>query len=118
MEKKVNEITNVMYGQDNVCCEPTKEEIEIALNENNLETRGFQYPELYNEFEKIKGSPEYYKYIRNYHANRIAFFVKHGWNDPIILNRDGSTIKDGLHRLKAAIYLNKEKVDVVVINTP
>jgi hypothetical protein len=48
------------------------------------------------------------------HARRIAYFVRHGWNDPILveLGVPGLTdaghwpIEDGNHRFAAAIYRN------------
>ena len=43
---------------------------------------------------------------------RIVYFVVNGWEEPILLCKDGCTISDGLHRLKAAIYLGLEEVEV------
>ncbi len=51
--------------------------------------------------------------MRKYHA-RIAFFVVNGWDEPIVLNTDEHKIKEGLHRLKAAIFLGWETVEVDV----
>ena len=69
MQKKVCEIVNLPYGQDDICCEPSKEEIQRAFDEKNFETRGFQEHkhELRAEWEKVSG-PERYDRIRKYHA--------------------------------------------------
>jgi ParB-like nuclease domain len=44
----------------------------------------------------------------------IAYFVVNGWSDPIILNHDERTIIDGLHRLKAAMYLGMDTIEVAI----
>ena len=41
MKKKVSEILNVHYVEGNISCEPSKEEIKKAVDEKNLETRGY-----------------------------------------------------------------------------
>jgi ParB-like nuclease domain len=51
---------------------------------------------------------------KEYHARRIAYFVVNGWTDPIVLEQDARTIVDGLHRLKAAIYLGNETVEATI----
>ena len=88
LKKKVSEIYNTPYGQNCVSCEPSKEEIERAVREQNPEKRGFQddLSELIAEWEKVSRS-EYYDHIRQYHARRIAFFVENKWHDPIALNK-------------------------------
>jgi hypothetical protein len=114
MQKKIYEIFSLPYGQDNVCCEPSKEEIQKAVDEKNFETRGFQEHEheLRAEWEQVDG-PERYDRIRNYHARRIAFFVLNEWDKyPIILKKDGREVSEGSHRLRAAIHLGMESVAV------
>jgi heterodisulfide reductase subunit B len=56
--------------------------------------------------------PERYEWIKKYHAKRIAFHVVIGWHERIVLNEDKKTIKDGLHRLKAAIFLGCDTVEI------
>ena len=104
MQKKISEIVNTPYGQDNVSCEPSKQDIQKAIDDKDLETRGFQNPEVEAEYWALN-VPERYEWIKKYHAKRIAFYVVNGWQDRIVLNEDKKTIKDGLHRLKAAIFL-------------
>lgn len=112
--KKIFEINNTKYGQDNVSCEPTKEEIEKAVDDGNIDKRSFQgnLEELKKEWEGK--DEEKYEAIREYHCRRIAYFVVNKWNEPIKLKRDGKTISDGLHRFKAALFLGYEYVDVVI----
>lgn len=52
-----------------------------------------------------------------YHVKRIAYFVEHGWNDPISidvgvpgLSEPEWLIEDGNHRLAAAIYLRDKEI--------
>jgi len=114
VKKKVSEILSRPYGQDDVCCEPSSEEIESAVRENDLEKRGFQehLDELKAEWGKIP-IPERYDHIRRYHARRTAFFVVKGWNDrPFKLKKDGREVSDGSHRLRAAIHLGIDEVEV------
>jgi hypothetical protein len=116
VKKKVSEIFSRPYGQDGVCCEPSSEEIERAVRESDLEKRGFQehLDELKAEWGKIP-TLERYDHIRKYHARRTAFFVVMGWNDrPFKLKKDGRELSDGKHRLRAAIHLGIDEVEVEV----
>jgi len=116
MEKNISEISFVPYGQDNVSCDPSKEDIEKAVKENNLDTRAFQANEreIAADWAMARLNGQDYSVVKQYHARRIAFFVVKGWKDSITLNKDGYTVKDGLHRIKAAIYLGKTTVDVII----
>jgi hypothetical protein len=116
MKKKVAEISNVPYGENNVSCEPSKEEIERAIRENDFEKRAFQddLNELRTEWSKARSFEEYSDYVRKYHARRIAFFVVNNWDHPIVLQKDKCTVEDGSHRLKAAIYSDMETVDAII----
>lgn len=112
MKKKVSEICDVLYGENNVCCEPSKDDIDRAVKKNDLEIRWFQ-----RDINLIDGecklAENRYDCMRQYHARRIAFFVVNKWTNPIVLNREWR-IKDGLHRLKAARYLGIEVVDIEI----
>ena len=95
-------------------CEPSTEEIQKAVREKDVEKREFQkdLPELIAEWQQLSG-PERYNQIRKYHARRIAFFVLNGWDDhPIILKQDGREVEEGSHRLRAAIHLGMDTVEV------
>jgi len=96
---------------------PAKEDIENAINNNVLESRGFQshWDELNAEWAlAAKGNlDEFCRLQKEYHARRVAFFVVNGWDDPIELNENG-TMKDGTHRLKAAIHKNMDEVKITV----
>jgi hypothetical protein len=114
MKKKVSEIFSARYGEDDICCEPSPEEIENAVRENDLDKRGFQehLDELLAEWKKLP-IPERYNEIRKYHARGIAFLVINGWDDqPIKLKKDGREVSDGSHRLRAAIHCGADEVDV------
>jgi hypothetical protein len=115
MKKKVSEIFSLPYGQDNISCEPFREEIEKAVREKNLEKRGFQehLDELEVEWGKIP-TPERYDHIRNYHAKRIASFVVNPDDHPIKLKKDGREVSEGSHRLRAAIHLGIDEVEVEI----
>ena len=116
MKVEVSKIRNVLYGQYNISSEPTKDDIEKAISENRLESRGFQadHTELIKEWNaRSKNIKEYCDAVKKYHSERIAFFAVNKWNDPIILYEDGVTIKDGLHRLKAAIFLKLDTIEAI-----
>lgn len=121
MMRKIVDIPFVRYANRDangvsISCEPTREDIQLAINYKEFEQRGFQshLNELRAEWEKnVRNGQEWNERIRVYHTRRIAYFVEHGWVDPIILNPDG-TMKDGLHRLKAAIFMDKDEVDVII----
>ncbi len=119
MKKSVNEIINTLYGEDGVSCEPEMAEISEAVRNNDLEERSFQgdLGSLLYEWNQLNYIPEEkHRLIKKYHCQRIAYFVVRGWNDPIVLRPDGRTIKDGLHRFKAALFLRKTDVEVIIEN--
>jgi hypothetical protein len=118
MEKRIDEIEIVHWvedhGEEKYPVEPLREEIDEAIAERNLETRGFQkdYEALVDEWNREAGG-SFEKYLslrRQYHARRIAYFVVRGWNDPIVLHEDQCRVKEGMHRLKAA----KQKGDKTI----
>jgi hypothetical protein len=94
------------HGDKKVSVQPLREEIEKAIGEGNLEMREFQKDceQITAEWNREAGNSfeEYCRLRRQYHARRIAYFVVHGWHNPIALHDDKHGIKDGLHRLKAA----------------
>ena len=120
--KNTAEIENTLYGEWDgkkwIPCEPEKDEIEKAIKEKNFETRSYQgyKDELYAEFAKGALNPkEYYARIKNYHTHRIAYFTSTELKEPILLSKNERTISDGLHRLKAAIHLGVEEVEVIIL---
>ena len=56
-KKKVSEIVSLPYGEDNVCCEPSREEVEEAIRENALEKGGFQ-----EHLDELKPNGESYRF--------------------------------------------------------
>ncbi len=117
MKKKVSEIKDVSYSVGNIIFVISEDEIERAIREKDFETKSFQgdLHELNIEWNKeAKNFEEYADRQRKFHIRKIANFIENGWEEPILLFRDGYTILDGLHRLKAAKYLNQEEVDVIV----
>jgi hypothetical protein len=121
MWKKIADIPFVRYENTFngivLSCESSHENIQLAINNKEFEQRGFQThnDELLAEWKKnVSSAQELNERIRGYHTRRIAHFVVHGWTDPIILDADGE-MKDGLHRLKAAIFMGKDEVEVVIL---
>ena len=121
MKRKISDIKLVRYANKDangveLQCEPARESIQFAIDNKEFELRGFQshLDELMAEWGKNATTvQDWNERIRVYHARRIAHFVVHGWSDPIILDANGK-ITDGLHRLKAAIFMGKDEVDVII----
>ena len=114
VKKKVSELKRWHWGQDNVSCEPSDDEIRIAVQARDFERRAFQDAAVEAELMGEQDLQKRRDRIRQYHARRIAYFVEHGWFDPIVLFEDGFWIKEGSHRLRAAKYRGMEKVDCVI----
>jgi hypothetical protein len=121
MKRKISEIPPVRYGYvDNgvgYSCEPSPEDIQHAINNNQLEERGFQshLEELKTEWRaNAKTRQECDELVKIYHARRIAFFVVNGWKEPVALTAEGK-VNDGLHRIKAAIFIGMDEVEVIIL---
>jgi hypothetical protein len=118
VKKRVADIINTPYAEEwsghRISCESSPEEIERAVRDNDLEQRGYQSheAELNKEWNQPGTFEGYCELEHVYHVRRVAFFVKNSWTYSITLNSDGRTVSDGLHRLKSAIYLNMEYVEV------
>lgn len=118
---RVAELPNVPYGIRldglSICFDPSVEDIRKAIDEGRLEERGFQtdLEALRTEWEQqSQGNPlEFYRLQGVYHARRIAYFVVRGWSDPIVVDRSGN-LHGGLHRLKAAKFLDHHEIDAIV----
>ena len=112
---KISEIKDVReYGHKGRCCEPSRTEITKAIEQREFEDREFQKDinSLISEWDRGGISPEESNRLATqYHARRIAYFVVNGWNKPIVLYEDG-TLKDGLHRIKAAQFKGMDTIDV------
>ncbi len=104
MLKKVADIPEVPYGFRHkgkvYLCEPTHQEIQFAVDNGQLENRGYQTHDddlmreweeglLFEMEEESRSLQEFIDRQRSYHAKRIAHFVVHGWTDPIVLDKDG-----------------------------
>jgi hypothetical protein len=119
MMREIAKIQIIPYGfNDGITylAEPSPMEIQYAVDNDLLESRGYQthFDELNLEWEEgLRSLQELADRQKSYHAKRIAHFVVHGWSDPIILDANGK-ITDGLHRLKAAIFMGKDEVDVII----
>lgn len=117
--RKLSEIVSVPYVEFGVNCDPSQDDIQNALDEDNLEKRGYQsdLKELKVEWFEASNNRQdvaaWIEVVKSYHARRIAWFVRHGWDDLITIDRNGN-IKDGLHRLHAAKHLGREKIAVVI----
>src|SRR3954470_8763642 len=108
--KKASEILYPPYGyfdlnNQPVKADPTREDIEKAIKNNELEKRDWHSSRdvLLTEWAEGLSFPadyeEYGKRCRIYHARRIANFVVNGWDGELIeLKADGVSMNDGLHR--------------------
>jgi hypothetical protein len=121
LKRKISEIPPVLYGyrDDGIFYsqEPSPEDIQLAIKENQFEERAYQtdLEELKTEWRaKAKTRQECDDLVKTYHARRIARFVVHGWTDPIALTADGR-MNDGLHRLKAANFKGMDEVEVTIL---
>lgn len=117
MRVPVDEIHNAEYGQYGLSSEPSSSDVATALAADELEIRGFQDDIDSLNAEWNAGSVDIQTYcirMRQYHARRVAYFVNQGTWRPITLAPDGRHVKDGLHRLKAAIYLGHKEIDASI----
>jgi len=117
---KIAEITGIIpYGfymaRTPVVCDPAPFEIDQALQAKTFESRGFQthLKELEAEWANSASVQEYSLKVKNYHAQRIAHFVYHGWAEPIALTAE-KKITDGLHRLRAAIHKGLFEIEAMI----
>src|SRR5437868_6465638 len=122
IEKNIDDILIGPYVgtsfPDKPSCEPTREQIDRAIREKDFDKRGYQehIKELTEEWNRDGATPqEYNQREQNYHARRIAHFAAHGWRDAPILKKDGRSVDEGLHRLKAAKHLGKKTIKVQII---
>jgi hypothetical protein len=117
VRKPISEISFLRFGETDgktqICCDPSSDDIDAAINSRNLETRSFQddLELLKSEWHNEENFEKRCTLIKQYHARRIAFFVVNGWDDPIVLNVDSRTVKDGLLRLRAAIHMRWDMID-------
>ena len=119
--RNVNEIKLVRYGDTFgskvLLCEPSPADIQQALDEGRLEQRNYQtdLDTLVSEWKRAtndgQDQAEWVRQVTGYHARRVAYFVTHGWSDPIMLTADGR-ITDGSHRIRAAIFKGISKIEV------
>ena len=98
-------------GKTIVCPAPTREKIDQAIENNELEPRPFQKCEkvLVEEWKRL---PEVDRAgaIARYHSQRVAFLCVNGWDKPIEFCSHGRR-QDGAHRLLAAHHLKLETID-------
>src|SRR2546426_1160624 len=111
--RKDSEIKLVLYGDrcggKVLLCEPSSADIQRALDEGHLEERNYQteLETLVSEWKRAsnggKDHDEWVRQVKGYHARRVAYFVANTWREPITITADGH-IKDGSHRIRAAIF--------------
>ena len=105
------------YGDAGHFTEPSREQIDEAIAEGRFDERindGASQKAMYDDVRREAGTDlrRAIELITQYHAQRIAYFVKNGWdeeNDRITLTHDGK-LRDGGHRFRAARHLGREKV--------
>ena len=106
----------------------SKADILKAISEGCFEERSFQNISVKDELEnlfknlnaanvsKIVRDYELREWARSFHIKRVAFLCKYFPKDPIKLNRN-MTVRDGLHRIMAAIVLEKDSIDYIFEDT-
>ena len=85
----------------------THEEVRAALEEGRLDdpARG--------ECDSADSS-----WTRQRHAERVAWFALHGWDEPITLDTGRVwPVIDGNHRLAAAVYREDPTIRVLAVHT-
>jgi hypothetical protein len=120
IEKKLDEILIGPYVglsfPDKPLCEPTRHEIDRAIRERDFEKRSYQNPEIFDEWNRGGPTPkEYNRREQQYPARRIADLVVNGWREPPILHKDGRSVHDGLHRIKAARHRGDKTIKVQIL---
>lgn len=105
----------------------TKEDVLTAIKNNKFDSRPFQSVEVSQEFQLLldrlshEGKTNSEKnellktHARNYHIARTAYLVKNISQEPIIVTPDNK-VKDGIHRIMAAIVRNEKEILCVVDN--
>ena len=92
-------------------------DIKNAIAQGRYDKRSFQadIDELKAEWNKgARNYDEYLERKKKYHIERIAYFARHRWKDPIKVRSDLTTIIDGQHRIWAAKYLNEQEIEACV----
>src|SRR5260221_11686462 len=90
--RKVSEIKLVPYGDTFgskvLLCEPSRADIQQALDDGRLEQRNYQtdFETLLSGWQQATNNgqdqAEWVRRVTAYHARRVAYFVTHGWSDP------------------------------------
>jgi len=83
------------------------------LSRRSQATRKLKAPSGPEWLQQAKSLEDWSRLVKGYHARRIAYFVLHEWNDPIVLNTEGG-LTDGLHRIKAARHKGMDEVEIVI----
>ena len=120
MNRKISELGVTSYGipGPQISCEPSKQEIVQAIANKDFDLRPFSgasQSALVDEWsQKANGNiHEFARLQREYHAKRIACLVVNGWSDPIEIDAAGK-ITDGNHRVRAADFLGRSEIEVLV----
>jgi hypothetical protein len=122
IEKNIDDIligpyVGMSFG-DKPLCEPTHEEIDRAIHAKQFDKRGYQkhINELRDEWNRDNATPQKYNQReRDYHKRRIADLAANGWDDPPVLKKDGRSVHDGLHRIKAAKHRGDTTIKVQIL---
>jgi|GEM_PF-6738287 len=121
-KRKIEKITtDILYGESVFIAEPTVLEIYQAVAAGDTEVRAYDdthKPALYEEFHRQSGffppNPEginlFIDAVRKYHARRVAYFVLSDWENQIIGLDENGCLRDGGHRLRAAMFMGWDEV--------
>jgi hypothetical protein len=96
---------------------PTKAEIQEAIDRKELEARSIQGDRAALDaewFAQSNGNVEKIAQLqKKYNARRIAYLHENNWPDPIRAEANGK-MHDGTHRLRAAIHRGDKTILVAI----
>jgi hypothetical protein len=125
----IEKLSSIFYAFENFPATQivpfTKEDVLVAIKNNQFDSRPFQSAEVNQEFQQLldklskEGKSNSEKdellkiHARNYHIARTAYLVNNISQEPIIVTIDNQ-VKDGIHRIMAAIVRNEKEISCVV----
>lgn len=125
-KRKIESITtDILYGEPvgplGLGTEPSVLEVYQAVAAGDTDDRAYDEihkPAIYAECEQLSGFNKdtgekldvYLLEVRKYHARRVAYFVLAEWENQIIGLDDHQRLRDGGHRLRAAMFMRWDEV--------
>jgi len=111
--KKLSDLILCRYEECGVSVEPTDQEIQLAIDKGEFETRGMDEHQDHIRAWLLEGSNNgqnidaVVRMMKEYHTKRVAYWVVTDWpkddKHPITVNQM-SQVTAGNHRVRAAQY--------------